>query len=142
VIMRRTRWTVALVAALASAATGVAIAQAPATIDRAHVPSGHGWFCFEDPLPRGGTTWTCDRPRRACEQLRGLRHASGESTGGCVPSPSAFCVTYVDHTEAPAGTHHACVRERAQCVALHAELEGSNHDQQTYSRLSECTEVR
>lgn len=137
----RTR-VVALVALASALAAGAVAAQSARPLDRRAIPGGRGWMCFEDPLPTGGATHTCDRPARACEQLRAQRRANGEATGGCVASPAAFCVSYTDHMEHRPARRHACNQTAAECAALRARLVASAAQMPVYTEISECGEVR
>lgn len=134
----RQRGSLAAGFALLAVAAGSAFAQSrpPA---RGAIPPGTGWLCFEDPLPRGGSAFTCDRPMRACEQLRSARHAAGENVGTCASEPAASCFTYRDNTRRPPTLAHYCARVPAQCLAMRTQVEGSAP---MFTDVSACAEFR
>ena len=115
--------------------SGVALAQS------ARLPTGHGWFCFEELTASGHTSMSCDRPQRACERLRTQRRAAGEPAGACVPQPSAWCLTWIDAADGTPTPRHYCARVQAHCEETRTRLGASNAGSPVFSAISTCAEV-
>ncbi len=111
----------------------------PATPDRRAIPSGHNWFCFDDPQPAGGMLSNCSRTQAACERVREPRRRSGENTARCAAfNAAATCFSYRDFLELHGERRLFCSRNAAGCNDMRARLVASATEQPVYREISGC----